>query len=139
VTTISPPVAPLVDRITDAFVTGVTDDLPALYRPDVLVDVIVPSWRFQLQGAEAVEALLTEEFLPGRRVTHWHRTATEDGLLLELEVWAPIDGVDRFSRAMHQFRVVDGAIAEHIVYCSGFWRPEDLARQAIEAPMVRQR
>jgi hypothetical protein len=139
VTAISAPAAPVVDRITDAFVTGVTDDLPSLYRADVLIDVVVPSWRFQLQGAEAVQALLDEEFLPGRRVTQWHRTATEDGVLLELEVWAPIDGVDRFSRAMHQFRLVDGAIAEHIVYCSGFWRPEDLARQAIEAPMVRQR
>ena len=130
----------VIDRIADAFVAGDVDELLAFYRADVLVDVVVPQWRFQLQGAEGLrEALVAEEFLPGRRVTRVHRTATADGLLLELETWAPIDGEDRMWLGMHQLRLEDGQIVEHVAYCSGVWDAETIARQAVEAPMVRAR
>jgi hypothetical protein len=131
---------PVLDRIADAFIAGDTEELLALYQPDALVDCVVPQWRFQLQGREALrEALLEGEFVPGRRVTVWHRTATEDGMLLELECWAPIDGEDQKWRALHQFRVAEGQVVEHIAYCSGFWDAATIARQAVEAPMVRAR
>jgi hypothetical protein len=130
----------VVDRIAEAFVAGDVDALLALYRPDALVDVVVPQWRFQLQGHEGMrEALLEGEFLPGRRVTVSHRTATEDGLLLEVESWAPMHGEEHMWRALHQFRVADGLVVEHIAYCSGFWDAETIARHAVEAPMVRAR
>jgi hypothetical protein len=132
--------APLVDRIADAFIAGDVEALVALYRSDALVDAVIPYWRFQLQGADALrEVLVAEEFLPGRRVTRSHRTATEHGLLLEIETWAPIDGADRMWLSMHQFRIADDAIAEHVVYCSGVWDPATIARHAVEAPMVRPR
>jgi hypothetical protein len=128
------------DRVCDAFVAGDIDGLLACYAPDVLVDAVVPQWRFQLQGHAAIrEALETGEFLPGRRVTYAHRTFTEDGVLLEVEAWAPIDGEEQMWRDLNHIRIVDGLVTEHIVYCSGFWDAATIARQAVEAPMVRAR
>ena len=132
--------APVTERVADAFIAGDVEAVIALYRPDALVDVIVPQWRFQLQGPDALrEALLEGEFLPGRRVAVSHRTATEDGLLLELECWAPINGEEQMWRALHQFRVADGLVVEHVAYCSGFWDAATIARHAVEAPMVTSR
>lgn len=133
-------VATVEDRVADAFISGDVDELLVHYRPDALVDVVIPQWRFQLQGPDALrEVLVAEDFVPGRRVTSSHRTTTSDGLLLELETWAPIDGEDQMWLALHQFRFADGLVAEHVVYCSGVWDAETIARQAIEAPMVRPR
>jgi hypothetical protein len=128
------------DRVADAFIAGDLEGLIALYRPDALVDAVVPQWRFQLQGHDALrEALLEGEFLPGRRVTVVHRTATEDGLLLEVESWAPVDGEEQMWRALHQLRIADGLVVEHVAYCSGVWDAATIARHAVEAPMVRAR
>jgi hypothetical protein len=128
------------DRVCDAFLAGDIDGLLECYAPDALVDAIVPQWRFQLQGHEAIrEALAAGELIPGRRVTHSHRTLTDDGVLLEVEAWAPIDGEEQMWRGLHHIRIVDGLVTEHIGYCSGFWDAATIARQAVEAPMVRAR
>jgi hypothetical protein len=128
------------DRVCDAFIAGDIDGLLAWYAPDALVDAIVPQWRFQLQGPAAIrEALAAGELILGRRVTHSHRAATDDGVLLEVEAWAPLDGEEQMWRGLHHIRIVDGLVTEHICYCSGFWDAATIARQAVEAPMVRAR
>lgn len=130
----------MADQVADAFLDGDSTRLVALYRPDALVEVVVPTWRFQLQGREALRQVLDEEeFLPGRRVAWWRRTATEDGLVLELESRAPVHGEERMWLSLHQFRFAPDGVAEQVTYCSGIWSADTIARHAVEAPMLRQR
>jgi hypothetical protein len=127
------------DRVVETFIEGDADALVDLCADDVLVDLVVPQWRFQIEGREMLRGGIAEEFLPGRRVTWHRRTDTADGVLLELETWAPIDGEQRKWLAMNQFRIVDGVVVEIMQYCSGHWDAATIARQAVEAPMVRER
>jgi hypothetical protein len=132
--------ATLADLAADAFVAGDAAGFVAHCAEDVLLDAVVPTWRFQLGGREALRELLaTEEFLPGRRVTVAHRTPTADGVLLEIETWAPLHSEDRMWRETVQIRTAGGAVTEVVVYCSGIWDAATIARQAVEAPMVRPR
>ena len=130
----------LTDRVVDAYLAGDADARVACVHDDVLVDFTLPAWRFQLQGREAFHQVLTnEEFVPGRRVATVHRTKTEDGLLIEAEMWAPMEGEERMWRVLLQLRTDGTAVTEVIVYCSGIWDAATIARQALEAPMVRTR
>lgn len=128
------------DRVVDAYVTGDADALAELCADDVLVELVVPHWRFQLEGRETLRSAVgDEEFVPGRRVTWHRRTDTADGVLLELESRAPMEGEDRLWLEMNQFRITGGRVVEMVQYCSGIWDEETIARQAVEAPMVRAR
>ena len=125
------------DAVADAFVAGDAAAVAAACRPDVLVDVVVPQWRFQLRGRDAVRELLaTEEFVPGRRVTAAHRTPTAAGTLLEIETWAPMHGEQRMWRELIHVRADGDAVSELVVFCSGIWDAATIARHAVEAPMV---
>ena len=127
-------------RAADAFVAGDADAFVALCRADVLFDGVVPTWRYQLEGRDALRQVLAEdEFLPGRRVAVAHRTRTDDGLLLEVETWAPQDGEERMWRSLFHLRTDGAEVTEVVVYCSGVWDAATIARQAVEAPMVRER
>ena len=128
------------DRVVDAYLAGDGDALADACAEDVLVDVIVPTWRFQITGRETVrQGLGEEEFPPGRRVAWHQRTDTTAGVLLEIEVWAPIDGEERKWHELNHFRIADGQIVELVQYCSGIWDAATIARQQAEAPMVRPR
>lgn len=130
--------ATVADRAADAFVAGDRDALLALCADDVLFDANVPEWRYQLAGRRALGDALDEgEFVPGRRITVQRRTQTADGLLLQTETRAPVDGEERLWRQVTHLRVADGAVAEMVLYCTGVWDAATIARQAVEAPMVR--
>ena len=132
--------ATISDRIVDAYLAGDVDTLADACAEDVLVDVIVPAWRFQITGRETVRrGLDQEEFPPGRRVAWHQRTETATGVLLEVEAWAPIDGEERKWHELNHFLVADGQIVELVQYCSGIWNAATIARQQAEAPMVRPR
>jgi predicted metal-dependent enzyme (double-stranded beta helix superfamily) len=113
--------------------------LRSLYRQDVLVDCNVPRWRFQLQGRDAVIDALREEVSRhgSPRVTALRPTATERGVLLELEARFGDGPAECLWREMHLLRIDGGAIAEHTIYCTGIWDPETVARHRLQAPMVR--
>jgi hypothetical protein len=134
------PTTTVTDRVVDAYLGGDADALADLCAPDVLVDLVLPQWRFQMTGRETLRSgVAQEEFLPGRRVAWHHRTDTADGVLLELETWAPMEGEDRKWLELNKFRVADGQVVELVQYCSGIWDAATIARQAVEAPMVRER
>jgi ketosteroid isomerase-like protein len=117
------------------------DGLAELYRPDALLDVSVPQWRYQLQGREAIREALAEELAPlvgSARVTGQRATQTDDGVVVELEVRFVQDGEDRQWREVHLFHTDGTAITEHLNYCTGVWDAATIARQAVEAPMVRR-
>ena len=134
------PVTTVTDQIVDAFLAGDADTLADACAEDVLLDIVVGTWRFQLAGRETIRhGLAHEEFLPGRRVAWHQRTDTDAGVLLEVETWAPIDGEDRKWHALNHFRIADGQVVELVQYCSGIWDAATIARQQVEAPMVRPR
>ena len=117
------------------------DALAELYRPDALLDVSVPQWRYQLQGPEAIRLALAEGLGPlagNTRVTGQRATRTDDGVVVELEVRFVQDGEERLWREVHVFHTDGTAITEHLNYCTGVWDAATIARQAVEAPMVRR-
>lgn len=130
----------LADAVTAAFLRGDADTIADLCADDVLVDLVVPQWHFQLSGREATrEALGQEEFLPGREV-RWHqRTELPDGLLLEVEAVAPMHGETHRWFDINKFRFDAGQIVEFVQYCSGYQDAATIARNEAEAPLVRQR
>jgi len=130
----------ITDRIVDAYLAGDVDALADACAEDVLVDIIVPTWQFQIAGRGTVRhGLAQEEFPPGRHVAWHQRTDTAAGVLLEVEAWAPIDGEQRKWHELNHFRIADGQIVEMVQYCSGVWDAKTIARQQAEAPMVRPR
>ena len=117
------------------------DGLAELYRPDALLDVSVPQWRYQLQGREAIRQALAEELalvVGNGRVTGQRATRTDDGVVVELEVRFVQDGEERQWREVHLFHTDGTAITEHLNYCTGVWDAATIARQAVEAPMVHR-
>ena len=128
----------VLDAWVAAFAKADPDALVACYASDVVLDVNVPQWRFQVQGRSGARDLVVEEeFLPGRRVTHVTRTPTVDGELVEIECRAPIEGRECLWRSLHVLRCRGGLVSEHVIYCSGIWDPASIERQQVEAPMVR--
>ena len=116
------------------------DGLADLYRPDALIDVSVPQWRFQLRGRDAVRELFRTDLALVRdsgRVSGWRETPTADGLVVEWEVRFVAEGEERLFREVHVFRTDGVAITEHADYCTGIWDAATIARQAVEAPMVQ--
>ena len=112
--------------------TGAVAD--GMLRPDVFCDFSMPRWRVQTRGIEDVVALRKEDH-PGRgTVTRTRVDATAMGFVLEFEErWRDDAGEDWYAREMIRADVVDGAIAELAVYCTGDW---DRARQAEHAGAV---
>lgn len=131
----------ITERITARLSALDFDGLAELYRPDALLDVSVPQWRYQLQGREAIRQALAEELAPlvgSARVTGKRATRTDDGVVVELEVRFVQDGEERQWREVHLFHTDGAAITEHLNYCTGIWDAATIARQAVEAPMVRR-
>ena len=109
--------------------------LAALYRPDVLVDTHVPNWRFQLQGAEAAAERACVLPRPGQ-FSVFDTEASEHGLLVQFE-WRT-HGSGAVVRQLHRWCLVDGLIAEQLVYCAGVWDRRLQEQMAVAAPLVRR-
>lgn len=127
----------ITDRIIAVFVNGDVSALDGLYALDAIADCNVPQWRYQLKGADTIEAVVRGDELgvPNRHVTLWRHGSTDDGLFLEGEVRFN-DGQDRMWRNLHLFRAVDDRITEHTLYCSGTWNAADIARYEAEASLT---
>lgn len=127
----------LTDRIIAVFVDGDATALPGLYAPEAVVDVNVPLWRYQLRGADAINAAIRDDELgvPNRMVGSWRTGSTQEGLFLEIEVRFH-DGEDRMWRSLHLFRAADGRVMEQTVYCSGIWSAADIARYTPEPSLA---
>jgi ketosteroid isomerase-like protein len=127
-----------VKKIAERFVRFVeTGDPSDLLASDVLADVNVPEWRFQLQGADAVAGWLAGEQPNGCRVPSWRSDATASGAVVEVEQWYERDGVEISARNLHRLEVRDGRVTEWTMYCTGEWSPGTRERQAREAPMIK--
>lgn len=104
--------------------TGEAPD--GLLRPDVFLDISMPTWRIQADGREGL-VQVRKAGHPGRgTVTRWRSDPTDKGFVFEFEERWTQDGQDWYAREMMRMDVVDGAVAEVTVYCTGDW---DEARQ----------
>jgi hypothetical protein len=111
-----------------------TGDVPkGLFRPDVFLDLTMPTWRVQAAGAEDLIAVRKEGHAGPGTVTRWRADPTPSGFVLEFEERWDGEGQPWYSREMMRVEVTEGAIAELTVYCTGDW---DKARQAEHAAAV---
>jgi SnoaL-like domain len=131
--------ATVVDRLVDAMGEADWDAITGTYAPDVLLDMNLPTWRFQLQGRDATSRYLREQTdgLTNLHLVSQQVHRTDDGVIIEEEM--RFDGSDGeyLWRAVDIFRVDGDTVTEHTQYCTGCWPPDQIARQAVEAPMVR--
>jgi hypothetical protein len=109
------------------------------FAPDALLDMNMPTWRFQLQGRDAIREHFSEQTsgLTNLHCTQLRALVADDAIVVESE--CRFDGSDGeyLWRCVDLVRIVAGEIVEHAQYCTGCWGPDDIARQAREAPMVR--
>jgi hypothetical protein len=127
--------------VVEGFWAGDIAVLRPWYHDDALIDVNVPNWRFQVRGGGAgLQLLHDDEFAqPDRRLAFVRVTDTAAGVLLETETRFRdrADGRPRATREVHQLRLRDGLVAEHVVWCTGINDPETIRRQFDTAPMER--
>ena len=87
----------------------------------------------------ALDARLVEQTngLRNLRTSHHEAVRTGDCVIIQEEMRFDRDDGECLWRAVDIFRVDGDAVVEHIQYCTGCWPPDQIARQAAEAPMVR--
>ena len=107
-----------------------------LFSPDVLFDLNMPVWRFQLQGPMAFESQLKQIVEGEVRIDILRTVPTTSGFVTEHEEHQNVHGQDLTSRRLWLCEVQRGQIAGVIGYCSGQWDEELRARHAVEAPMI---
>jgi hypothetical protein len=129
----------VVDQLVAAVREADWNAITATYAPDVLLDMNLPTWRFQLQGSEAAGQYFREQtggFSELRSAQH-RVFPTDGGVIIEEEMRFDGEGGEYLWRALDVF-VIDGdTVTEHTEYCTGCWPPDQIDRQAAEAPMVR--
>jgi predicted SnoaL-like aldol condensation-catalyzing enzyme len=125
----------LIRAMRDADWTAVTDT----YAADVLLDMNLPTWRFQLQGRDAARRFFAEQTggLPNLHLVNIDVYRTSDGVIIEEEMRFDGDDGEYLWRAVDIFRIDAESVVEHTEYCTGCWPPDQIKRQAQEAPMVR--
>ena len=112
-----------------------TGELPeGLLAPDVFLDLSVPLWRLQAATAEdAVAVRRGGHPWPGQ-VTIERISQTNTGFTVEFEERWEHEGQHWYCREMIRADVVDDAIVDMAVYCTGDW---DEATQREHACAVR--
>ena len=98
----------------------------ALYTDDALLDVNVPAWRFQHQGADPIRRQLDEWHPFAPEIVEWRELTTERGLLVEVALWEG-EGHQLYCRSQHALEITSGRISRHTMYCTGDWSKESLA------------
>jgi ketosteroid isomerase-like protein len=108
-----------------------------LFAPDVVFDLNMPVWRFQIQGSEAFASQLKAISQGKVRIDILRTVATNTGFVTEHVEHQDVGGEDLSARRLWLCDVRDGLIIEVVGYCSGEWNAELRARHAAEAPIIR--
>jgi hypothetical protein len=104
-----------------------------LFRPDIFLDLTMPTWRVQAAGAEELIAERKQGHPGPGAVTRWRADPTPTGFVFEFEERWDHEGQRWYAREMIRAQVAGSQIAELTVYCTGDW---DQARQAEHAASV---
>ena len=108
-----------------------------LFAPDVFCDFTLPTWRLQSHGVAGLVRLRRAGHPSPGRVTRSRTDPTPSGFVLEVEEeWDDAAG-HWYCRELFRADVVDGAIAQLSVYCTGDWDEAQVARHAQEVALLR--
>ena len=129
----------VIDRLVTAMREADWEAITETYAVDVLLDMNLPEWRFQLQGRDAAAQYFVEQT---KGMSNLHTTQhdvfrTDDGVIITEEMRFDGEDGEYLWRAVDIFRVDGDTVVEHSQYCTGCWAPGQIARQGAEAPMVR--
>jgi len=125
------------NNLLDGYLAFLTDaSTPdGVFTDDVILDMNVPAWRFQVQGVDALRA--ARQSAGGRWDVHAGPvTTTSDGFAVETSYDSVEDGVPMYTRSINLVTVRDGKISMVVYYCTGPWDPATRAQHAREAPML---
>lgn len=121
----------LAEAVVGAFATGALD--PVLFADDVLFDINVPQWRFQVKGRVEAQRVIQEDAPAGNDVESWQMTKADDALVIEMVTRSRADR--GLSRQLCLAGLERGRVASVVVYCTGIWDSDHEAAHA-EAPML---
>jgi hypothetical protein len=105
-----------------------------MFTEDVFVDLSVPHWRLQAQGADAAFLLREDEHPFRGRVRVEALDRTSRGFLIQFEERWEAEDQQWYCRELIHCVVTDGLISELAVYCTGDW---DEVVQRSHADQVR--
>lgn len=125
----------IISRLSEGDYVGLVERV----APDVLLDMNLPTWRFQKVGRDDVVGYFKEQFqhLPLVRCTQLRVHSTANPVIVESECRFDGEDGEYLWRAVDVVTIADDQIAEMTQYCSGCWDPETITRNAAEAPMIR--
>ena len=118
----------LSEKLITFLETGTDPD--GLFRPDIFLDLTMPTWRIQVAGAEELIAERKQGHPGPGTVTRWRADPTPTGFVFEFEERWDHEGQRWYAREMMRAEMAGSQIAELTVYCTGDW---DQARQAEHA------
>jgi hypothetical protein len=121
----------LAEKMVSFLETGTVPE--GLFRPDVFLDLTMPTWRVQSVDTEDLVAERKAGHPCPGRVPRWRADPTPTGFVFEFEERWDHEGQEWYSRELMRIEVADGQVAELTVYCTGDW---DQARQAEHAAAV---
>jgi hypothetical protein len=122
-------------RFADMF--GAFDGGDDVFAADVLFDLNMPVWRFQMRGREAWGAQMAALTRGPLRIDVLRTVPTASGFVAEHEEHQQVEGEDLTARRLWLCETRDGLIVEAIGFCTGEWDEALRARHAVEAPMLR--
>lgn len=129
----------VVDRLLEAIAVGSgppEDRFSPLYSSGATLDAVVPGWRFEASGPDAIAAVYSRWFNYPGVLDELQRQPTPIGEVLEYTVSWEEDGVAHAARHVHvlTFDPEDDVIAEDHVWCGGRWDAALLAEMAAARP-----
>src|SRR5579871_3088005 len=107
----------LSDKLVAFLETGTAPE--GLFRPDVFLDLTMPTWRIQAAGAEDLIGVRKEGHAGPSTVTWWRSDPTPTGFVFEFEERWDSEGQQWYAREMARAEVAGGQVAELTVYCTG--------------------
>lgn len=109
-----------------------------VFTPDFLYDANVPSWRFQLQGPDAMaEHIRTAVPIGDFEATIRRSSPTSRGWVAEIGYqYTNAQGVHGSYRSLFLAELRGGKISELTNYCTGLWTAETRARHAAEVTLI---
>lgn len=141
-TTASPTTSPTTSTAATAVDGFLADVLrcsvsPVHYAPQAVLDAVVPGWRLDAAGPEAIAEVYARWFDHPGRFEELRRRPTATGEVIEYTLTWTEDGVPHAARHVHVIDLDDaGRIASDHVWCGGRW-PADLLAEMEQARHAR--
>lgn len=118
------------DSVVDRFLAGIVSaDMPAVvFSDEAVFDATVPNWRYQVRGAEAVQAELAKWYADRGRFREIDRTDIPGGEFVEFTLTWTEDGIEHMCHQAHVLQLQNNQVIKDTVWCGGRW-PADLVAE----------